>query len=386
VIADPLEAAALRSDERVDDLSREVYCILGVPIDAVDMPAVVHKIERAATKSAPFLISTPNLHFLVNSQKDREFRDSLLQSDLCPTDGMPLLWIAKLMGIPIKRRIAGSDIFEALKRRNASRSPLRIFLFGSTDEVAAAASERLNETPSGLNCVGWSCPGFGTVEQLSHNQFIDEINSAQADFLVAALGAKKGQLWLQENHDRLRTPVRAHLGATINFQAGTVKRAPYGIQRLGLEWLWRIKEEPHLWRRYWHDGRVLLQLLLTRVLPLAIQTRWQRLRYEGSRDLIVKESHGHEVVTLRLYGTATAAHAGLAASHFRNAAESKKAIIVDLSETHAVDARFLGLLLMLHKQLKARAADLKIVGVRARIERAFRLNGAAFLLSSDKAA
>jgi N-acetylglucosaminyldiphosphoundecaprenol N-acetyl-beta-D-mannosaminyltransferase len=295
---------------------------------------------------------------------------------------MPILWIAKLMGIPIRRRIAGSDIFEALKRRGTSRPPLRIFLFGSTKEVAAAASKRLNETPTGLNCVGWTCPGFGTVDQLSHNQFIDEINSAQADFLVAALGAKKGQLWLQENRDRLRTPVRAHLGATINFQAGTVKRAPYAVQRLGLEWLWRIKEEPHLWRRYWHDGCLLLQLLLTRVLPLAIQTRWQRLRYEGSRDLIVKESHSQEVVTLRLYGAATAAHAGLAASYFRNAAKTTKAIIVDLSETHTVDARFLGLLLMLNKQLKATAAHLKIVGVRSHVERAFRLNGAGFLLSS----
>jgi N-acetylglucosaminyldiphosphoundecaprenol N-acetyl-beta-D-mannosaminyltransferase len=70
VIADRVEAAALRSEGRADDLSREVDCILGVPIDAIDMPAVVHKIERAATKSAPFLISTPNLHFLVISSHE----------------------------------------------------------------------------------------------------------------------------------------------------------------------------------------------------------------------------------------------------------------------------------------------------------------------------
>ncbi len=370
-----------------DDFSRDVYCILGMPIDAVEMPEVVHRIEEAASKSTPFLISTPNLNFLVNSQRDPEFRETLLRSDLCPTDGMPLVWIAQLMGLPIKRRIAGSDIFEALKRRPTSERPLKIFLFGSTEEVAAAATKNLNDTSTGLNCVGWSCPGFGTVDQLSQDQFIDEINAADADFLVASLGAQKGQLWLKENGERLRIPVRAHLGATINFQAGTVKRAPAMIRSLGLEWLWRIKEEPYLWRRYWRDGCVLLQLLLTQVLPLVIEVLWRRLRDGGNGpDLAIKVSENHESVTFRFYGSATAAHVELAVSHFRGAAKAGKAIVIDLSETHAIDARFLGLLLMLHKQVTERGADLKILGVRSRLARAFRLNGANFLLSSSKAA
>ena len=86
-----------------------------------------------------------------------------------------------------------------------------------------------------------------------------------ADFLAVSLGAKKGQLWLHRNHQRLTVPVRAHLGVTVNFQAGTVKRAPPRLRAWGLEWLWRIKEEPHLWRRYAHDGWVLLGLIFTRV-------------------------------------------------------------------------------------------------------------------------
>src|SRR5271170_3598049 len=121
-----------------DDLSREVYCILGIPIDAIEMPAVLSRIDAAAANAAPFLISTPNLNFLVNSQTDPEFRKSLLLSDLCPPDGMPIVWIARLMGIPIKRRIAGSDMFEALKSRRRPEGPLKIFLFGATEQVAAA--------------------------------------------------------------------------------------------------------------------------------------------------------------------------------------------------------------------------------------------------------
>src|SRR5271168_1057819 len=100
-----------------DDLSREVYCILGMPIDAIEMPAVMQSIETAVANAIPFIVSTPNVNFLVNSQIDLEFREPLLQSDLCPPDGMPIVWIARLMGLPIKHRIAGSDIFETLKAR-----------------------------------------------------------------------------------------------------------------------------------------------------------------------------------------------------------------------------------------------------------------------------
>ena len=119
-----------------DDLSREVYCILGMPIDAIEMPAVMQSIEMAATKAAPFVVSTPNLNFLVNSQNDPEFRESLLLSDLCPADGMPIVWIARLTGVPIKHRTAGSDIFEALKARPRPKRPLKVFLFGAKESVA----------------------------------------------------------------------------------------------------------------------------------------------------------------------------------------------------------------------------------------------------------
>ena len=318
-----------------DDLSREVYCILGMPIDAIEMPAVLRSIEAAAANAAPFVISTPNLNFLVNSQTDAEFRESLLLSDLCPADGMPIVWIARLIGAPIKSRVAGSDIFEALKLPRSSGQPLKIFIFGATEPVAAAAAQRLNCGPVGLRCVGWICPGFGNVDELSPDRFFDQMNSSNADLLIAALGAKKGQLWLQRNHQRLRIPIRAHLGAVINFQAGTVKRAPHLMQKFGLEWLWRIKEEPSLWRRYWHDGGVLLRLVLTRVLPLAVGAHWLRLRaaHGGRHDFVIVKAQNDLMVTLRLSGYATARQVPKAIACFREALASRKQLVVDFSET-----------------------------------------------------
>ena len=363
-----------------DDLSREVYCILGMPIDAIEMPAVMQSIEMAAANAMPFVISTPNINFLVNSRNDPEFRESMLLSDLCPADGMPIVWIARLMGIPIKNRIAGSDIFEALKVQARPEGPIKIFLFGAKDSVAEAAARTLNLT-TGLSCVGWICPGWGSVDELSQKEFFDKINSSNADFLVAALGSFKGQLWLHRNHCRLRIPLRAHLGATIHFQAGTVKRAPYSFQKLGLEWLWRIKEEPYLWKRYFHDGSVLLNLLLTRVMPLAIGARLRQRRHgRNGHDLVIKQTYGSDFVALSLSGFAIGCHVDKVVTYFRVAMTTNKQIVIDFSETCVVDARFLGLLLMLRKQLKARNTVLRFTAISRRLERMFRLNGCGYLL------
>jgi N-acetylglucosaminyldiphosphoundecaprenol N-acetyl-beta-D-mannosaminyltransferase len=366
-----------------NDWLREVYCILGVPIDAVEMAGVLECIEVAAARSAPFLISTPNLNFLVNSQFDSEFRESLLLSDLCPPDGMPIIWIARLLGIPIKRRVAGADILEALKLTSNRREPLKIFLFGATGEVAGAAAKRLNASSAGLFCVGWACPGLINVDEFSGDRYIDQINASSANFLVAALGARNGQLWLSRNHERLSVPVRAHLGAAVNFQAGTVKRAPEPIRKLGLEWLWRIKEEPHLFRRYWRDGRVLIRLLLTRVLPLSIDAIWRRLRPKhGEHDLVTVHISGELETTLRISGDATAVQVPQAIEPFRQAADRGNVTNVDLSRTRSVDPRFFGMLLVLRKNLKNRGGELRFINVSPRLRRQFRLNGLEFLLSS----
>jgi len=365
----------------LDDLSREVYCILGIPVDAIEMPAVLRRIETAAASRVPFLISTPNLNFLVNSQSDSDFRESLFLSDLCPADGMSIVWIARLVGVPIKHRIAGSDFFDKLKAEYNSAKPLKVFLFGGAEGVAATASRALNARPGGLYCVGSLCPGFGSIEEMSRHDIIDHINSSNADFLAVSLGAKKGQSWLMRNHHRLLIPIRAHLGASINFQAGTLRRAPPIMREFGLEWLWRIKEEPYLWRRYWNDGSVLLRLLLTRVLPLAIWTWWLQLKHKRhGQDLIITQALSHESVTVSLSGPATDRHVDRIITAFNDAIATKKPIVIDFSNTHVVDARFLGLLLMLRKKVKGSGANPIFAGLSPGLKGVFRLSGLGFLL------
>jgi N-acetylglucosaminyldiphosphoundecaprenol N-acetyl-beta-D-mannosaminyltransferase len=352
-----------------------------MPIDVGGMASVLCKIDAAAASRVPLFISLPNLNYLISMESDPDFKESLLLSDLCPADGMPIVWIARLVGVPVEGRVAGSDMFDALKaRHNLATNPLKVFLFGGPEGVAAAACRALNAQPGGLCCVGSHYPGFGSLEAMSRDDIINKINASNADFLVVSLGGKKGQSWLQRNRHRLLVPVRAHLGAVINFQAGTIARAPHVMRVLGLEWLWRIKEEPYLWRRYWNDGWALLRILFTRVLPLIVWTRL-RLKYRCSgQDLVIREIRSDESVIVSLSGPAIAQYVDKVIPILRDAIAAKKRIVIDFSETRAVDARFLGLLLMLRKKLKGNGKSPTFIGLSPGLERIFHLNGLGFLL------
>ena len=286
------------------------------------------------------------------------------------------------MRVPISKRVAGSDIFEALKSQRTIEQPLRIFFFGARDGVAERACTQINNKKCGLICVGSLFPGFGTIEEFSQDHVIEQINSSAADFLVASLGAEKGQLWLVQNSRRLQVPVRAHLGAVVGFQAGEIQRAPRFVRKLGLEWVWRIKEEPMLWTRYWRDGCVLLRLLLTRVLPIVIETRW--LSTKGAdRELVITGVEDDQRIVIRLSGSATTEFTTQAVACFRNALATNKKIVIDFSETQTIDARFFGLLLMLRKELKIRGETWKLIKVSPGVERLFRLNELAFLICAE---
>ena len=367
-----------------DELSRQIFGVLGLPIDAIGLEQSLSALKAAIERKEVFLLSTPNVNFLITSRVEPQFRESLLMSDLCVADGMPITWIARLLGVPIKERVTGADVFDALKLDDRVERPLRVFLFGGTGDVAARVGEKLNAQPRGLQCVGTLNPGVGTVDEMSSEEIIQKINASRADLLAVFLSARKAQCWLLQNHDRLRIPVRAQFGATINFEAGTINRAPLVLRRAGLEWLWRVKEEPYLWRRYWADGKSLLHLLLTGALPLAVDSLWSRIRRTRTgEDMAVELSEDNHTVVVHIAGRAIAAHIDKAISAFREALGRQKAIDVDVSGITMLDPRFFGLLLVVRKQLKRRGQGLRLIRPSAAINRAFRWNGFEFLLSNE---
>lgn len=366
-----------------NDLDRDVYCVLGLPIDAVDMTGAVTRLKAAARQEKPYLLSTPNVNFLMNTQSDAAFRSTLLESDLCLADGMPIVWLAKLLGIPLPGRIAGSDLIEALKQPgNMGDKPVSVFFFGGAPGVAQQACERLNTHGQGLVCVGSRGPGFGSVEELSQDDHLRDINASGAEFLIVALGAHKGQAWLSRNRDRLQIPVRSHLGAVINFEAGVIVRAPVLWRKTGLEWLWRIKQEPALWRRYWSDGWALTGLLFTRVLPLAIWTWLQKGKTHSSME-IAREINVDRV-KITLSGFPATQDTSKVRTEFRAAVKHNKPVILDISSLKGVTPAFLGAILMLSKTLSSQKYDLQLVGFSIGMKRLFKWNGLEWLVKQEK--
>jgi N-acetylglucosaminyldiphosphoundecaprenol N-acetyl-beta-D-mannosaminyltransferase len=359
---------------------RNLYGILGIPVDTDSLEDVVRKIRLAKFDRRPTMISTPNLNFLVASLTDEVLRQSLLASDLCSIDGTPILWLSRLFGIPVNGRVAGADFFDALRKSGGERDPVKVFLFGGAPGVAEAAARSVNCKSSGVICVGSLYPGYGSIEEIGDPNTMNTINASGADFLVVSLGAQKGQAWLLRNQDKLTVPVRSHLGAAINFEGGTLKRAPSAFRRFGFEWLWRIREEPYLWRRYWRDGKIFLALLLCRALPLAVLVRYHRaMGRQVAFDLILPDASDLPVV-VSIEGAAMAGNVESAVQVFERALGEGRDIWVDLSKVGFVDPRYLGLFIVVRKCLGETGRQLRFVNVRRSTRRLFRLNAFEYLL------
>lgn len=358
------------------DFERDVHCLLGLPVDAVDMDGAEAAVRRAIGQGKPCFLSTPNLNFLVACQDDADFRRSVIDSDLSVADGMPLVWMARLLGIPLPERVAGSGLVERLRRPGGE--PVKVYFFGGPDGAAQAAGRALAQERGGLRCVGFASPGFGNIQDMSTPALIDAINASGADFLVVALGARKGQAWIQHNRARLAVPVVSHLGAVVNFVAGTVRRAPAWMQAAGLEWLWRIREEPALWRRYWHDAGALARLFLTRVLPWAW---WQRRCRPGTAELAaaaVEMDAGRP--GLRLHGAWSRDNLPRLRACLTPDFLAGQDLGLDMENVTYVDSAVIGLLLLLHGYLGRQGRRLVIAPVSRPVRRFLEYGGAGFLL------
>lgn len=356
------------------DFRRDVHCLLGVPVDAVDLHGALQRVRRAAQHRSRCFLSTPNVNFLVACRSDEAFRESMVRSDLSVADGMPLVWLAMLMGIPIAERVAGATLFEALG--NAPGEHLSVYFFGGAEGTAESARRRLARAGKNVACVGCEFPGFGSVQEMSRADIIQRINAAKPDLLVVALGARKGQAWIERNRHRLEVPVISHLGAVVDFAAGTRKRAPGWMQQAGLEWLWRIKEEPALWRRYLRDARTLAGLLVTRALPCAWYRRTQPLR--AARGT-VEAREGRQTFFVRLEGAWTRANAAPLRECLGRASAAGKDVRLDMARVTDVDSAVLGLLMLLEGHQREQGRKFAIAPLPAPVRRIFDFHCADYL-------
>lgn len=361
-------AAVLRSSP----FDRDVWAVLGLPVDAANIDQAVAGIDRAIETGEQLSFVTPNVNWLVRASSCSTARREIMAADLSLVDGAPLAAAAKLLGVPIEGRVAGSDLFEALRRRPPfGGRRVSVFFFGGREGSAEAASAALDSAPSGLSAAGWINPGFGDVDDMSTDAIIDEINAADPDFVVVALGAAKGQAWIERNRDRLNARVIAHLGAVVDFTAGGIARAPGWVQKLGLEWAWRIKEEPSLWRRYAADGAALVRILTTRLLPLLISLK--RQKSTGDPKVALDRQAG--VTYLSLTGDHERADLTAVRAAFAQIETSGGDVVLRLDELGRIDMALLGLVLLLEQKLMSQDRTLRITGAVRAHKAIFTSNG-----------
>ncbi|MEP7301474.1 MAG: WecB/TagA/CpsF family glycosyltransferase [Caldimonas sp.] len=352
------------------DFTRDVRCVLGLTFDCVSESGAEQVLRRAIAARRRCFVSTPNLNFVVASLADPEFRDSVLQSDLSLADGWPIVAISRLTCADLPERVAGSSLFARLTR-SAERPAIAVYFFGGPDGAARQACERLNIAAQGVAGVGFNFPGFGSAEEMSGAERLQRINAARPDFLVVALPAKKGQVWIRRNLEAIEAPVISNLGAVVNFAAGTVSRAPPWVQACRLEWLWRIKEEPSLWRRYLRDGRVFLGLVLTRALPAVFARRVsaREPRPPTPVSAVASEAAGRTVI--RLAGAWSRANDAPLRALFARHAAARGSVSLDLAAVESLDSASIGLLALLYGWQVKIGAGWEIRSASAQVRRGF---------------
>ena len=361
------------------DFQRPLHVILGLPFDAIDEAHAEAALRQAVARGRRCFLSTPNLNFAVACFDDASFRDAVLQSDLSIADGWPITAVARLLGASLDRRVTGSGLFERL-RASAVRPPLKIFFYGGAPGVAEAACIALNAEAGGLSCVGHDAAGYGPIEQMSAAPALAHINASGADFVVVSLGAKKGQGWIRHNMAQLQAPLISHLGAVVNFVAGTVERAPRWVQRVNLEWAWRIAQEPALMRRYAKDGWALLQVLLFHVLPLALHMRWQAPQTPALSAAALDIDRSGETTVLRLRGAWTQANLTPLRNALQSLVAEGRAVLVDLSATSHLDTAALGLQTLLHGWHRANGMEGTVGAASKRVRRMLAWTQTSYLL------
>jgi len=233
--------------------------VWGLPLAPVTFDRALDRIDQLIAAGRPSLVITANLNYAMLVDADPRLRTVTDRAGLVLADGMPLVWWSKLGPRPLPERVAGSDLIYSLCER-AARRGYGVYLLGAGPGIADEAAAKLVAKYPGLRIVGVECPPFRKLSADEDREQIARIRTARPDILVVAFGQPKGEFWIDERLDRLGVPVCVQVGATLDFVAGRMKRSPKWMQKTGVEWVYRMLQEPRrLAKRYLNNILFLLR-------------------------------------------------------------------------------------------------------------------------------
>ncbi len=236
---------------------------MNTEIDNLTMDEALNRIDELILEKRNAFVVTPNVDHIIQLERGGELAEVYRNADLILTDGKPLVWISKWYGTPIKEKISGSDLFPKLCNL-ASKKGYKMFFLGAAEGVAAKAAENLEKRFPGLQVVGTYSPPYGfEKDEAEMGKIIKMIKDAEPHILIVGLGCPKQELFILHHKDELNVPISLGLGASLDFEAGKIRRAPKWMADHGLEWIYRIFQDPkRLAKRYLVDDRKIFNLAL----------------------------------------------------------------------------------------------------------------------------
>jgi N-acetylglucosaminyldiphosphoundecaprenol N-acetyl-beta-D-mannosaminyltransferase len=235
-----VEVATPRSDE-----------VLGIPIALTDYERALDWMDDMVAADERGYVCVSNVHSLMAAEEDPGLRDALLGSSLNVPDGMPLVWALNLLGHSLRDRVYGPELMARSCARSA-RTGQRIYLYGGRNQGALVQlALNLRTRFAGISIVGGYSPPHRPLTAAEQDAVVAGINQSGADIVWVGIGVPKQEKWMAEMRPRLKAPVLVGVGAAFDFHAGLVPQAPSFLQDIGMEWAYRLVQEPRrLWRRY----------------------------------------------------------------------------------------------------------------------------------------
>jgi N-acetylglucosaminyldiphosphoundecaprenol N-acetyl-beta-D-mannosaminyltransferase len=234
--------------------------ILGIPIAMTDYEQAMDVMDGMIARRDPGYVCAVAVHAVMVAQRDAEMKQALLGSTLTVPDGMPLVWAANGLGENLPQRVYGPELMRRYSQRCATQGH-RVWLYGGRDQGhLVQLALRLRQRHDGIKIVGGYAPPFRPLTSEEEDAIAEQINHAKPDVLWVGIGVPKQEKWMARMRDKLDVPVMAAVGAAFDFHAGRISQAPAWMQDRGLEWTYRIAQEPRrlLPRYLYYNPRFML--------------------------------------------------------------------------------------------------------------------------------
>ena len=346
----------------MNEQTPDTVALFGLPITNVTMAQAVARVEEHILSGRSHQIATANLDFARNSLKDQYLQRVICDCSMVLPDGAPMLWAATLFRTPLKERVTGVDLIPELARLSAERG-YGIYLLGASDESSLRATEVLKARYPGVRIVGRTSPQVQALHEMDNEGLLRMIEEANPAILLVAFGNPKQEIWIHRHRDRLKVPVVIGIGGALDLIAGSLKRAPVWVQKMQMEWCFRLAQEPfRLLPRYTRDAVALLMHL-----PLGLAANRMQ-PWERRQGRLKAEVHG----TIRVVAT-PAKLSGPACAWLAHEAKAAVAagqtMVVDMSATVRVEADGLGGLLEARRILLAEGLWIWLAGMSNPVRR-----------------